>query len=497
MLSNVGDRAAEVAATGLDKTLLTPLTALVMAAAETLLNIFLQMWLKLTSFDLEQQGAMRLYGMTLSIGMMIAVILLIWQAIRTMIQGRGLPLLEAFQGLVITGLVSLCGVAVTGGVMRTSDLLSEWILGDLARNGLLNRQIVAMLTSKLITTTAEGAVVKAAMPAWLTIQLATLLILVLIIQVIVLWLRNATIPILALMLPIAAAGSIGTNATRAWLPKTITAILTVAAYKPIVSLIIVAAVAQFRESTEIAGLLYALIMFVLAVIAMPALVKIFAPLGVAAAGGGAGSWLSQAAWMATSKMGGGGSDSGGAGPGSGPTSATEQEQRMQQGTPSSQHQRTDQHATGQQSSTDAAPGTSPVADPQSAQLTPGADPAPATGGTGAAKGGVAAEAGATGSASTAGAAGSAGTASASGAAGAGSAAAGAAGPVGAVNAGAGVVVGGAEQLGQAAGAQVAAPGQTGEQGQPAATHPLERAERDSGGRGGGGSEPAIIDRNYG
>ncbi|WP_344845631.1 hypothetical protein [Nonomuraea dietziae] len=468
-----------------------------MAAAETLLNIFLQMWLKLTSFDLEQQGAMRLYGMTLSIGMMIAVILLIWQAIRTMIQGRGLPLLEAFQGLVITGLVSLCGVAVTGGVMRTSDLLSEWILGDLARNGLLNRQIVAMLTSKLITTTAEGAVVKAAMPAWLTIQLATLLILVLIIQGdrAVAAQRHDPDPG-----PDAADRGCRQHRHqrhRAWLPKTITAILTVAAYKPIVSLIIVAAVAQFRESTEIAGLLYALIMFVLAVIAMPALVKIFAPLGVAAAGGGAGSWLSQAAWMATSKMGGGGSDSGGAGPGSGPTSATEQEQRMQQGTPSSQHQRTDQHATGQQSSTDAAPGTSPVADPQSAQLTPGADPAPATGGTGAAKGGVAAEAGATGSASTAGAAGSAGTASASGAAGAGSAAAGAAGPVGAVIAGAGVVVGGAEQLGQAAGAQVAAPGQTGEQGQPAATHPLERAERDSGGRGGGGSEPAIIDRNYG
>ncbi|MEV4117024.1 hypothetical protein, partial [Nonomuraea sp. NPDC049695] len=282
VLQNVGNRASQVAAAALDKTLLTPLTALIMAAVETMLAVFLQMWLTLTSFDLEQQGAMSMYGLTLSIGMMIAVLLLMWQAVRTMIQGRGLPLLEAFRGLVITALVSLLGITVTGGVMRFSDLISAWILGDLARNGLINREFTAMITST-------------GLPAWLTMQLATLLILVLIIQMIVLWLRNATVPILALMLPIAAAGSIGTESTRAWLPKTITAIMTIAAYKPVVSLIIRAAVAQFRDSTEIAGLLYALIMFVLAIVAMPALVKIFAPLGVAAAGSGAGSWLSQAA----------------------------------------------------------------------------------------------------------------------------------------------------------------------------------------------------------
>ncbi|MFI7643426.1 hypothetical protein [Nonomuraea sp. NPDC049400] len=484
MLSNVGDRAAETAAKALDKSLLTPLTALVMAAARTLLDIFLRMWLSFTSFDLEQQGAMRLYGMTLSIGMMIAVLLLLWQAIRTMIQGRGMPLLEALQGLVVTGLVALCGVAVTGGVMRTSDLLSEWILGDLSRNGLVNREITAMITST-------------GLPAWLTIQLASLLILVLVIQMIVLWLRNATVPILALMLPIAAAGSIGTNATRAWLPKTITAILTVAAYKPIVSLIIVAAVAQFRDSTEISGLLYALIMFVLAVIAMPALVKIFAPLGMAAAGGGAGSWLSQVAWMAASRAGGGGgeaADGGGAGPAR--TSVVEQEQRMQQ------IRQTDPQSDGEQRNpavpspdgpTPGSPGgTGPGTPVQPAEgdstkaPSPAAGPESPTGGD-PSLGVGAGQKSATQAVDTAGSTGS--TALGPGTA--------AAGPYGAV---AGAVVETGEHLGQAAAGHVASAGQAGEHqaGEPSeapGTHPLERAERDSGGAG--GDRPTVVDRNYG
>ncbi|WP_219505137.1 hypothetical protein [Nonomuraea ceibae] len=469
----VGQRATNVAANALNKGLLTPLSALIIAATETLLGIFLRLWLTLSSFDLHQQGAMSLYGMTMAIGMMIAVLLLIWQAIRTMVQGKGLPLLEALQGLVITGLVSLCGVAVTGGVMRASDLLSEWILGDLVRNGLLNKQITAM-------TLSTG------LPAWLTIQVATLLILVLIIQIIVLWLRNATIPILALMLPIAAAGSIGTNATRAWLPKTITAILTVAAYKPIVSLIIVSAVAQFRDSTEVAGLVYALIMFVAAVIAMPALVKIFAPLGLAAGGSGAGSWLSQAGWMAASRLGGRGNSGGGGsgGDGSGgaaPMSVIEHEQRMEHSQASQQRtqQSTEQHSASHSGATPGMPQAS-ADDPRGTPAATGNLPAGATpaGGSGATAHG---QAGAT--ATTAGSAGTGGAAGAS-------SAAGVPGPAGAA---AGVALEGAERLGQAAAGHVSAPEQAAEHaGSAASAHPLERTDSD----GGSGAGP-IVDRNYG
>lgn len=472
VLGKFTDRAADIAANALDRTVVTPLTALVMAGAETMLEMFLRVWLSFSSFDLDEQGAMTLYGMMLSIGMMIAVLLLMWQAIRTVIQGRGLPILEALQGLVITGLVTLCGVSVTGGVMRISDLLSEWILGDLARNGLVNREISLMITST-------------GLPAWLTIQLSSLVILVLIIQMIMLWLRNATVPLLALMLPIAAAGSIGTNATRSWLPKTVTAILTVAAYKPIVSLIVVSAVAQWRSSTEMAGLLYALIMFVLSVIAMPALMRVFAPLGVAAAGSSAGSWLSQAAWMAASRLGGGKGDRDGSGAGGDTSdSAIQQERRMEHSTQSS-HTAAPHPATAPQSGTDPAAGLAGTSSGLPANRRAGAGTA------GTSPGGQASAAGAgpVGASGGGASAGTAGSAGASGAAAAAKTAAGAAGPAGVA---AGVVLEAGARLGQAAAGQVAHAGQGEKAEPPAPAHPLNRAERE-----GGAGSPGVVDRNYG
>jgi type IV secretion system protein TrbL len=269
-----------------DATVIIPLSKLAMAAVQTLLKLFLQIWLDFSSFDIHRQGALKLYGLTLSVGWLIAVMLLIWQSIRTMITGKPTPILEAMRGLFIMSLTCMLGLTLVGVLLQGSDALSRWIMGDLATGGVLNEQILKMMDP----TGTVGS--------YLSLMISFLLVVVLLIQLLVLFLRNATLPILAILLPVAAAGQIGGGATRQWLPKTITAVIAVICYKPMVSLIIVAAIAQLRDSTAAAGAVFGLLLFLLSVIAMPALMKVFAPLGTAAAGGAGGG----AAYLATAAM---------------------------------------------------------------------------------------------------------------------------------------------------------------------------------------------------
>ncbi|GLX06789.1 hypothetical protein [Microbispora sp. NBRC 16548] len=357
----------DLAANTVNATFVQPLADLIADAAQSLLNAFLKSWLDMSSMDLQQQGALKLYGITLSIGWLIGACLLMWQAIRTMVSGRGTPLLEAVTGLLITALVAAVGVTVTGMLMTGADEVSRWILGDLASNGVMSKELRAMLAR------APGAEPVA---PWLTIQICVLLILVLIIQLLVLFLRNAALPILAILLPIAAAGQIGGASTRQWLPRMVTAVIAVVVYKPMVSLIIVAAVAQWRDSTAISGLLYGLLMFALSVIAMPALMKVFAPIGVAVTGGGGSGSALLLAGNLLSRSGGGSAASaatagrGAPGGDAAPVTAAQHAQRMDAlagSTPSA----------GKSTSPPSSPGTN-VPSP-AAQSEPTANPAPASG----------------------------------------------------------------------------------------------------------------------
>jgi len=291
--SVVVDQADEAAAAAVDKTVLQPLNTLGIQAVNTLLDVFVELWLDLSSVNLASQGAVTLYGTTLSIGWLIAAVLLMFQAMQTMAAGRGAPLLQALRGLIVTSLVALVGVGVTGFLLEFSDALATMILGDLAENGLLHKNLVSLILREPATRTTAGMAV-----TLVTFLLALLLILTMIVQLVVLLLRNATLPILTILLPIAAAGQVGGGATRQWLPKIITAVAAVIAYKPMVSLIMVAAVRQGRNSTSVSGMLYGLLLFVLSLIAMPALLRAFAPFGLMVSGGGGGGALRMAADVA-------------------------------------------------------------------------------------------------------------------------------------------------------------------------------------------------------
>ncbi|WP_433259739.1 hypothetical protein ACQPYK_49075 (plasmid) [Streptosporangium sp. CA-135522] len=283
------DQADEAATVVVNKTVIQPLTTVGIKAINSVLDAFVELWLNLSVLELGSQGAVTLYSTTLGLGWLIAAVLLMGQAIQTMVVGRATPLLQALRGLVITGLVAIGGVGATAFLLQFSDAVAAAIMGDLTKNGVLKKQLVSLMLQdpKLAPVTGSTATL-------FTLLLAILLILIMIVQLVVLLLRNATIPILAVLLPIAAAGQVGGGATRQWLPKIITAVAAVICYKPMVALIIVAAVRQTRNSTSVSGMLYGLLMYLLSLIAMPALMRAFAPLGLAVSGGGGGGMLRMA-----------------------------------------------------------------------------------------------------------------------------------------------------------------------------------------------------------
>ncbi|WP_329431010.1 hypothetical protein OG339_48505 (plasmid) [Streptosporangium sp. NBC_01495] len=316
----VADKVDEAASQAMEKNVLKPLNQLGIRAVNNVLDMFVQLWLHFSVFDLEGQGSLTMSGMTLSIGWMIAAMLLMWQSMRTMAMGRATPLLEAGRGLLVTGLVAITGTGAMAFFLEFSDILAEAIMGDLAKDGLLKKELVTMMAS------GDEAAGTLTVPVTLiNLQLAVMLVLALIVQLVVLLMRNASLPLLALVLPIAAAGQVGGTTTRQWLPKVISTSAAIIVYKPAVALIITAAVRQNRDSTAVSGMFYGLLMVVLSLVAMPALMRVFTPFGVAAAGGGGAGILRLAgdALNLATRVGSGGTAAA-------VTTAADQAQHMQQ-----------------------------------------------------------------------------------------------------------------------------------------------------------------------
>ncbi|MFQ6199139.1 hypothetical protein [Streptomyces sp. NPDC000405] len=354
-------------------------------------------------------SSVSLQAILFGLGVMIATLLTMVQAIRTAIRRKGTPLMEALQGLMVAVLTCAVGITVIDSLLVASDKLTESIL-NVSFNGKDNMPDV---------------VVKVLLPAMsnpmAVILMATVVLLVGLCQVVLLFLRQAAIPIQGLILPIAAAGQVGGSSTRQWLPRLATAIMTVIAYKPLAAVIISVGFLEMEYSTTMIDWIRGVVTLVLSVFALKALMGVFAPLGVAVTGGGGGAALGSLLNTAGSFL---GARSGRGGGSAAPTSATD-------------------HADYMKRSTGNSGGPGPSAGGTAIQHSQNPPP----GGPASGAGGAAGQAGAPGAAGTAGAGGAAGTAGT---------AAGAAGSAGSAAGGAGAAGGGAAAAGPVGIAIVAA-----------------------------------------
>ena len=257
------------------------------------LKVGLTWWLTTPSVSVENSGVtsqqtgkapdgstvtFSLQGVCLGVGEMIAILLVMFAGFKTMIQRKGKPLADAIQGLVINVLVCVLGITIIDSLLVASDSLTTAII-NVAFHG--DAKLAERMVLMLLPTGFNPMAL---------LVMALIVLLIGVIQFGLLFLRQASIPIQALLLPIAGSGQIGGERTRQWLPKLYTSIFTVIAYKPMAALIISAGFVELANGNALVDWLRGIVTLALSVIALKSLMGLFAPLGVSVAGATAGGF---------------------------------------------------------------------------------------------------------------------------------------------------------------------------------------------------------------
>ncbi|MEU7260610.1 hypothetical protein AB0B21_33090 [Streptomyces rimosus] len=278
------------------------------------------------SVDLEGTGLWgkdpTLAGMLTWLGLVIAVVGIMWQLGKMALTGQIKHVGRAMAGWGENVLLSTLGVGMFALLLVVVDALTSGLVNaTFASDGDAYERIVAVMLPAAISNPIT------------VLCIVAVLLLVGFIQMVMVFLRQSGIPLVCLLLPVAGGGRTGGDATRQWAPKLITAGLVILAYKPTLAIIICTGFAEFGHSKTLAEWLRGCATLVLGVLAPGPLTKIFAPFGAAVGGGLAAGGASGALSAAASYMGGkagrdGGSDDGGTG--TSPSSAVEHARYVEQ-----------------------------------------------------------------------------------------------------------------------------------------------------------------------
>ncbi|WP_159042026.1 hypothetical protein [Streptomyces ambofaciens] len=261
------------------------------------------------SVDLEGTGLFgkdaTLAGMLTWLGLVIATAGAMWQIGKMAITGQSRHIGRALLGWVENTVLSAVGVALIALLLVAGDALTTGLVDAAFKDdGKAYETIVTVMVPAAVKNPVTMLCV------------VTVLLLIGFVQLILVFLRQSAIPIQCLLLPVAAGGRVGGDATRQWAPRLITSILVVIAYKPILALIICVGFSEFGHANTLAEWLRGCATFLLAILAPGPLTRLFAPFGEAVGGGmasgGFGGALSAAGGYFKGKQDGG--DSGGAAP---------------------------------------------------------------------------------------------------------------------------------------------------------------------------------------
>jgi hypothetical protein len=276
------------------------------------------------------------YAISLTLGMIVATILLLLQAGSVVWTRSGAPLAQALFGLPKAALAAVFTLAVAAQIMAASDALAQWIV---TASGTSMDAFTQRLTTLLALSAITGPE-DAEIPSVLLLIFGLLGIVI----VLVLWfelvLRNAVFCILVATAPISAAGQIGAS-TQEWWRKLVKAGIQLALLKPVIALVFVIGFDMAGSASGITGLISGMAVLFMAVFAWPAVARFFTFAGAAmggamgvgalvgavanrSAGGGPGidpagfgKFSERQAMSANAARGGGAASSGAAGAGAG------------------------------------------------------------------------------------------------------------------------------------------------------------------------------------
>ena len=232
-------------------------------------------WIEVPAVDLGTTPVDTIRGYVLSLAVVVAVAGVIWQGILLALSRRPQPLLNVGRGLLYLALWSAIGVIGPAAALRAGDVFSDWVLGQAAGGQASNRLIQLASLSGI---SSAGAVV----------VIGLLMMLAGLVQAVLMLFREGAVVILAGVVVLAAAGSF-TNATRPWLARVLGWLLALICYKPAAALVYAAALALVGQGQDPRTVFVGLTMMILAIVAMPVLMKFFTwTTGAATSGEGGG-----------------------------------------------------------------------------------------------------------------------------------------------------------------------------------------------------------------
>jgi hypothetical protein len=232
-------------------------------------------WIDVPPIDLVTSPAPTIRGYVLWLAMVVATGGIIWQGILLTVSRRSSHLLDVGRGLFVFALWSAIGIVGPAAALRAGDAFSAWVL-DEASGGRAADRLTQL--AGLQTVNSAGAV----------IVLGLVLMVAGLAQAVMMMFREGAIVILAGVVVLAAAGQF-VRGTRPWLPKVIGWMLALICFKPAAALVYATALALVGEGDDPRTVLVGLAMLVMAVFALPALMKFFTwATGTAAHGGGGG-----------------------------------------------------------------------------------------------------------------------------------------------------------------------------------------------------------------
>jgi len=207
------------------------------------------------------------YAISLTLGMIVAVFLLVLQAGSVVWTRSGASLAQALTGLPKAALASLLTLAVSGQIMAASDDLANWIVSS-------SGDSMTGFTKRLTTLLALSVPSGPAIPSVLLLLFGLIGIGVVLLLWLELVLRNAVFCVLVASAPIAAAGQIGSSTTE-WWRKLVKAGVQLAMIKPVIALVFVIGFDTAGNATGITGAISGMAVLFMAVFAWPAIGRLF------------------------------------------------------------------------------------------------------------------------------------------------------------------------------------------------------------------------------
>lgn len=228
-------------------------------------------WVRTPSVNPQNPAVATAQAYTLPLIALVLMGSVLVQAIRMTLSRKRDPALNVGVGLVRYFVTATVGVVVLAGAVKAADDFSAWVVGQTMVD--FSTRMKAVLTAAVITNPFS------------LLAMGGLGYLLGAVQWVLGFIRQAGILVLAALLPLAASGSIN-ESTKPWLNRMLPWLLTLVLYRPMAALIYMIGFTFLGTGNDVTTVMTGLMVLVLAVVAMPAMMRFFSWAGVSVTGGG-------------------------------------------------------------------------------------------------------------------------------------------------------------------------------------------------------------------